>query len=214
MDKIMPLIKICGVRDKLIAKQAAMSGADFIGMVFYPASKRHIELTAAKEITAATLDAGAIPVAVVVDTDIDEIMTICETTKISTVQLHGKISRKKQAHLPAEIQRIYVCAVDKEGNITEDNAEAIQQLDPNRDFLLFDNLQPGSGKPFNWENFHYTGAFRWFLSGGLSPENVAIAADKVNPFGVDVSSGVESSPGIKNMPLIKNFINQVKSNYE
>ncbi|MDP7232129.1 MAG: N-(5'-phosphoribosyl)anthranilate isomerase, partial [Dehalococcoidia bacterium] len=49
-----------------------------------------------------------------------------------------------------------------------------------------------------------------FLGGGLNPENVISAIKKVEPWGVDVSTGVEKN-GEKDSLLIRSFIKNVKS---
>ncbi len=47
---------------------------------------------------------------------------------------------------------------------------------------------------------------KFFIAGGLNPENVAAAIQHFpNAYGVDVSSGVETD-GIKNLTKIKNFV--------
>ena len=49
------------------------------------------------------------------------------------------------------------------------------------------------------------------LAGGLCPDNVKEAMDKVKPWAVDVSSGVEKEPGVKDHKLIKEFMERVLS---
>ncbi|CAE6443726.1 hypothetical protein RSOLAG1IB_05831 [Rhizoctonia solani AG-1 IB] len=46
-----PLVKICGVRNVEDATVAADAGADFVGVVFVPGSKRCVDLATAKEIS-------------------------------------------------------------------------------------------------------------------------------------------------------------------
>ena len=84
------------------------------------------------------------------------------------------------------------------------DAESLEALlDYETDAWLLDAYSPnqagGTGQTFNWDLA--TQAQRWgrpiFLAGGLTPDNVADAVNRVRPFGVDVSSGVEASPGRK-----------------
>ena len=54
-------------------------------------------------------------------------------------------------------------------------------------------------------------AFRFMLSGGLDPANVAQAIRIARPAGVDVSSGVESAPGIKDVGKIADFVKAARA---
>lgn len=199
-------VKVCGITDTAMADFAVRQGADYIGLVFHPASVRHVSLEQAQKISATTVQAGAEPVAVFVDQTAVEIIDICAATGISIAQLHGKISREQVAFLPEGIRRIYVCSINDQGQVQENDLQSLSSLIVDRDFVLFDGMQAGSGQRFDWQHFNYTGSLPWFLSGGLSPNNINEAIEKFHPYGVDVSSGVESVPGKKDKDLIRRFI--------
>jgi phosphoribosylanthranilate isomerase len=71
----------------------------------------------------------------------------------------------------------------------------------------------GTGEKFNWDLALQAQQYRKpvFLAGGLTPDNVAEAVRKVEPFGVDVSSGVESEPGKKDPEKMATFVRAAKS---
>jgi phosphoribosylanthranilate isomerase len=198
------MIKICGIRDPHMATQAVTLGANFIGILFHSNSPRFVTLDNAAEISSATVASGAIPVAVFVNHSATEMRHICDATHIRTVQLHGPKAKADHVFLPADYQRIYVQSVTQPGEIISEPGLAF--LHPERDFMLIDHKDPGKGNTFDWLNFKFDLPFRWFLAGGLSPNNVNSAIKKLNPNGVDVSSGVERTPGKKDPILIESFI--------
>lgn len=200
-------IKICGVRDPMIAVEAVHLGAKYIGFIFHPSSIRHLVIEAAQEIAIAVKKAGGIPVAVFVDQDANSMLAICEQTGITTVQLHGKTAKKNHHCLPRNFTRIYVISCNKEGQPIE--PVDMTYLDAIRDFLLFDYQHPGNGQCFNWDNFRPIDPFRFFLAGGLNKDNIQAAISKIKPTGVDISSGVEIEKGIKHLPYINEFIDTV-----
>jgi len=201
-------IKICGIKQPEHAYAAATAGADFIGLIFVPSSHRAVTVNTARIISQAARDGGAEPVGVFTEASATDMLNICQTANINYVQLHGNYSREQQHLLPDSFSRIYVYPVSAEGNFTLD--ENIKLLDKKRDYLLFDNHKAGSGKTFDWQKFSYAGDFKWFLSGGLNPNNVKEAIQLFHPTGVDVSSGVENIKGEKDLNLIKKFIGETK----
>jgi phosphoribosylanthranilate isomerase len=202
------IIKICGIRDPDMAEQAAIAGANLIGIVFHPASSRYVSLEKAISIATAARNAGALPVAVFVNHTDVEMQRISEATNIHIVQLHGERARACHHLLPKHYQRIYVQNISDDGDMKND--DGFQHLDSERDLILIDHEEPGQGNAINRLGFHYDFPFPWILAGGLSASNVVDAIDELQPNGVDVSSGVESSEGKKDIFLIKNFITSVR----
>ena len=69
----------------------------------------------------------------------------------------------------------------------------------------------GTGATFDWALA--VEAKAWgpiILAGGLTPDNVIEAIGRVQPYGVDVSSGVEAAPGVKDHAKVRVFIENVK----
>jgi phosphoribosylanthranilate isomerase len=203
-------IKICGLTEVELAKQTALAGADYIGLVFHPTSKRYVTVELAKQIVTALKATSTKAVAVFTEHTATEMLAICQATGITIVQLHGSIARQQHHLLPPHYQRIYVQTVADDGNIQADNDKGYYHCQAERDFLLFDANQPGSGVAFDWQGFHYAGNYRWFLAGGLTANNVVAATTLLHPFAVDVSSGVENEQYQKDLQLVQAFISNVK----
>ena len=138
------IIKICGIRDPAMAEQAAIAGANLIGIIFHPLSPRYVSLDQAIAISHAAKKAGALPVAVFVNQTDSEMREICEAADIQIVQLHGSIARAHHHLLPDEYKRIYVQTVSDKGKLQTD--DGLRYLDPERDLILIDHAEPGAGK--------------------------------------------------------------------
>ncbi len=197
-------VKICGVTHPEDAKHAARAGADYIGMIFSPNSKRRIERSVAKEIARAAKECGSEPVAVFVDETLDEIVATCMEVGIETVQLHGK-ARDLLPRLHPRYAIIYAISVSCDGSL-------LQMPELPEDVLpLFDRESGGTGQPFDWKAFSPPKAASWILAGGLRPDNVVSATRLLAPEMVDVASGVEKEGSVrKDRRLVEAFIRNAK----
>lgn len=205
------IIKICGIRDEKTAKIAGMAGANYLGIVFHPLSPRFVTVDQAKVIAKAAKEAGALPVGVFVDHTAVEMHQICKATDINMIQLHGEIARSQFHFLPGGYRFIYADSIKGIKSLVIENR--LPTLDPQHDFILLDNTQPGRGQPIDDAAYDFTIPLPWILAGGLSPSNVTHAIFHFKPQGVDVSSGVESLKGIKDVTLMRQFISSVRGYY-
>lgn len=204
-----PLIKICGLRDVETAVKTVEMGADFIGLVFHPKSKRDVDVNTAAEIASAVFNCDSYPVAVVVDQSASQIIDICKKTKIMHIQFHGDAAIKSLPFIDTEIIKILYVKVAANGKPIIPDFKILTYLDPSKDYLLYDNEKPGSGEKFCLRKFSPIIGFKFFIAGGLDANNVSEVISLTNPDGVDVSSGVESQ-GNKDIAKIKKFIDKAK----
>ena len=197
-------VKICGLTSPAEARYLNENHVDFAGMVlFFPKSKRNISIEQAMEIMAA-LDASIKRVAVVVSPSIEQIRQI-EAAGFDYVQIHGEIPQPESA---------IAIPILKAFNVSDMGSYEKYHNDSRIAGYVFDAIEPGSGKTFDWrlvDNIPRDEKLL-LLAGGLNPDNVRMAIEAVHPDGVDVSSGVENDDGAgKNPEKIHNFVVAVKS---
>ena len=196
-------VKICGITRPEDALHAENAGADAVGLNFVPNTKRFITLGRAREVLS-VLGPFVARVGVFQNANLETVLETVNAVGLNVVQLHGQESDA----FALEIERIVpvVRAV---------------KLEPGMPFVLpeigaaflIDGPDPGSGQLADWSRLEASNLAgrRWLLAGGLTPENVAGAIERLRPWGVDLSSGVESAPGVKDPAKVTAFIRAAKS---
>lgn len=212
-----PFVKICGITRREDADVCAEAKADAIGINFYPQSKRFHPLVEARQWLGA-FSGPRFParVALFVNAGLEEIRTVAETGLFEAIQLHGDES-------PEFCVRVKALGLPLIWALALRSAEDLERLAGHpADVLILDAYAPGdfggTGQLSDWGLAAEAG--RRFpeksilLSGGLAPENVAVAIATVRPAGVDVASGVESPQGVKDPAKIRAFILAAKGKPE
>jgi phosphoribosylanthranilate isomerase len=209
----MTKIKICGVTLADDAARASAAGADFVGLNFWPKSKRYVELGRARMLADAIRAVGSAQVVgVFVDAKLEDIAEVHARVDLDIIQLHGAESRDDAFAIARAMTRPVWKAIAARGITDVDGLEAWPV-----DAVLLDTPTPGkggSGETFDWaiarEARRRYPARQLVLAGGLSPDNVARAVAEVAPWAVDVASGVESAPGVKDAAKLAAFVAAVR----
>jgi len=205
MVKSNPRVKVCGTTRLKDALLAVECGADAIGFIFYKKSPRYVTAKAAKEI-GSRLPPFVHRVGVFVNETADKINRIASRCGLDAVQLHGDES-------PAFCKKIR-CRVIKAVRVKD--ASSLKEMSRYTvdAFLLDtykDNQWGGTGKVFDWKLAAQAKKYGpVIVAGGLNPRNVKAVIQKVQPYGVDVSSGVEQSPGKKDPKKVRAFLKAVR----
>lgn len=209
-----PIIKICGIKTPEMLETVIAAGADMVGFVHFPRSRRHVELDPLIELISMTR--GRIEsVVLLVNPDNSKVAEIAALDP-DWIQLHG----------PEAPHRVDVIRSDAGIPILKaigiGSKQDLPQIDGYQevcDRLLLDAKAPknselpgGRGVAFDWDVLSgLDQEVTFMLSGGLTPENVGEALQKVRPHGIDVSSGVERAPGDKDAALITAFISAARA---
>ena len=195
-------VKICGLTRRDDALWAAEAGADALGFVFAPRSRRRAD----PEVVARTV--GELPpfvtaVGVFQDQPPEEVRGVVRGCGLGLAQLHGAEDAAYAANLGVPVLKA----------VGLGRREDLALLDayPGLSAFLLDAPVGGSGRNFDWEWAVEAGRrARIVLAGGLNPDNVAEAVLRVRPWAVDTCTGTEKSPGLKDPEKVRLFIERAK----
>ncbi len=205
-------VKICGLSTPETLEAALNAGADFVGLVFHPASPRHVSIEIAAYLSS-YVPANVIVTGLFVDPSDQRLHETLENVRIDMIQLHGEEPPARVAEIKANSGKPVMKAIPV---VTRGDLKAADQF-AGADWLLFDakgtpDMPGGNGLPFDWALMDdFQSPLPWMLAGGLTPENVADAVKRLRPPAVDVSSGVESARAVKDTDKIRAFIEAVKN---
>jgi phosphoribosylanthranilate isomerase len=191
------LVKICGIRTETEVALLNRLKPDFAGFVF-AASRRRIEPEAAARLIG-QLGFSIRPVGVFVDEAAERVAEIAHECGLHAVQLHGAETAGYVARLRTLLPngvKIWK-AVRMTAGTKPDAAGA--------DLLLLDGAAPGAGRTFDWDAARTVDG-PYMLAGGLSPDNLQDALDRLHPYAVDASSGVEDESGCKSAEKVAAFL--------
>lgn len=211
-------IKICANTSIEDACLAADLGADAVGFVFAPSSRRVTPQQVA--LIVPHLPASVEKIGVFVETSFDEIAAAVETAGLTGAQLHWNAP----VQLTAQLRERFGAGLRIVRTIhftIGEPAPLLTAMDPDDDVdaILVDSrtttASGGTGQKFDWDQaattlFHAS-TRPVIAAGGLTPENVAEAIGILKPWGVDVASGVEAMPGKKDPAKLRAFIENARA---
>ncbi|MBL4886229.1 MAG: phosphoribosylanthranilate isomerase [Planctomycetaceae bacterium] len=209
-------VKICGFTNLEDVQAVASEEFHAIGLNFYRQSPRYVSDERARQI-AAGVNASVSKVGVFVDATPDEIRRIFNLVSLDYVQLHGDYSIDDAITL-RDLPIIWVHRLGPDGLAElESELEQLAEAEVFPEACLIDarvkGSWGGSGQVVDWDRlateYNFESWPRLILAGGLVPENVAQAIQKVHPWGVDVASGVEQD-GKKSARLVHAFMEQIE----
>ena len=213
-------VKFCGLTREEDVRAAIDLGAAFVGAVLTE-SKRKVTPDQAKSLFAALEETPVKGVCVFGDEPIEDVIDAARHAACDVVQLHGRDHRpgdSDRLRTELDVDVWHVVRVGPDG-VADADRDGVNGADG----VLLDTFAlstlGGTGEPFDWEAV--AGDVRdlrfgrcLIVAGGLRPENVRGAIERLAPDVVDVSSGVEAAPGIKDPGKMAAFMIAVRQSVQ
>ncbi|TDR54865.1 phosphoribosylanthranilate isomerase [Halomonas ventosae] len=197
-------IKFCGLTRPEDVDAAVAAGADALGFVLWPGSKRAIDEQRLAELSE-RVPAFVTRVGLFVDPDLALVARAAE--HLDLLQFHGD----EPPGTCMAVGRPWIKALRMRDGL---DLHAAAEAYGGARALLLDAYRPGvpggTGETFDWSRIPASLAKPVILAGGLTPDNVAEAIAVVAPFAVDVSGGIEAAPGVKDATRMAAFLQAVR----
>ena len=159
-------VKICGITNVNDAMLSTELGADMLGFIFYPKSKRYISAVTCESIID-EIRGEVKTVGVFVNESHEVINNIIKLTNIDIVQLHGNESAEEIQNINAEIIKSFRVSDNFNFSLVNEFNEYQILLDSSDV-----NNYGGTGKTFNWNLIPTKLRNQIILAGGVSSENI------------------------------------------
>lgn len=205
-------VKVCGMKHPDNIENLSLLPVDYMGFIFYPKSLRYVGELSPKLIHSSTT--YMMKVGVFVNENQENLFNIVEKYDLNAIQLHGNETQMYCKNIVKNFPKINVIKAFSILGVNDLNLT--KEYEEFCDFFLFDTKSQqygGTGKKFDWSILNsYKGEKRFFLSGGISIEDVEKIKEIQHPklYGLDINSNFEIEPGRKDIELVKQFIQQIK----
>lgn len=215
------LVQVAGIIDRAEADMIVGEGADWLGFALrLPAKNEDIsEKDAAAIIEAIQPEHKGVIITYL--TDADEIKAFCAELGVGAIQLHGDVPSGELRRLRAIAPDLYVLKslvvkadnIDELTKVVEHSAEWV-------DMFITDSFDPATGAKgatglvHDWDvstELVRLSPRPLMLAGGLNPENVAAAIERVRPAAVDAHTGLEDATGRKDRIKVRTFVREARA---
>ncbi len=215
-QKMRTRIKICGMTRIEDVDSAVNAGADAVGFVFHPSSKRFVTAQQGADL-ARQLPAFVSSVALFVHPEPSTVREVLNVMRPTLLQFHGEETPEFCESF--DMPYIKAFRIGAPGLDTPQSLVTACQRFRSACAWLFDSYTPaygGSGHSFDHGLLTGLTALApsesrpLILSGGMKASNLEDPVRRLRPWAVDVSSGDEIEPGIKSAALIDAFVSAVE----
>lgn len=186
----------------------AATKPQFMGFIFYKNSPRYVgdQFKIPEKFPVSIKRVG-----VFVNETSTIVLDLVQKHKLDFVQLHGDETQAYVENLKASgvgIIKVFRIDADFDFSTTKEFVAV-------SNYFLFDTKGKqygGNAIKFDWKLLQqYSGSVPFFLSGGISADDILALTEFKHPqwYGVDVNSGVEIEPGLKDVLKVKNLIQKL-----
>lgn len=212
----MTRFKFCGLSSQAELDLADDLGATYVGFVVQaPKSHRNLTLEAASELADAA-PVGVRTVLVTPTDDGDALEQAVATVEPDVVQITGDPARRRIDHV-LDASGVEGWRGVRLGADVDATLKRLAGYQAKHEAVVLDALEGGyggTGETIDWATasavVEQLDRFPIVLAGGLTPENVAEAIARVDPWCVDVSSGIETD-GAKDPEQMRAFARAVRN---
>lgn len=206
------LVKVCGCNTPETVDAAVDAGADYIGLVHYAPSPRHVTLEQGAKLRARVPASTKVVLLLVNEQPLPTAQAV-DAVRPDVVQFHGGETPEWLGLLKKNVPQEIWKAI---GLFDADTLTNTLRFKDAAHRVIYDSakgaLPGGNGLTIDWSLLtHFRHQMPWGLAGGLTPDNVAEAIRVTNAPLVDASSGLETSPGVKDPGRICAFVQAARA---